>query len=415
MFDLIYRYQGTIERHLAAPLVEERIRYLAHCKEQGTAVGTLQLTAQMMLAVIGELHLKTECKVSRKKILEAADRWANREPRHYNAKHARKARLHFISVATCWLRFLGWLRERKAERPYEHMVEEFADYMIRERGLSPHTLRSQCWLINDFLTRMCVRTHPLSELTVARIDEAIALKGSRDGYTRRSLRHYAESLRSFLRYAERREWCSAGLSTAVKAPRLYTDETLPVGPSWADVQRLLADSDGDQPTQIRDRAILMLLTVYGVRSAELRGLRLDDLDWNKELIHINRPKQRKAQLYPLVAVVAEPMLRYLKEARPRSSHREVFLTSQAPIQPLSRAGLWHIVGRRLRALSVKLKHYGPHSLRHACATHLLAQGLSLKEVGDHLGHRSPSATRTYAKVDIVGLRQVAEFELGGLL
>jgi integrase/recombinase XerD len=86
MFDLIYRYQGTIDRHLAGPLVEERIRYLAHCKEQGTAVGTLQLTAQMMLVVIEELHLKPECKVGRKKILEAADRWANREPRHYNVK-----------------------------------------------------------------------------------------------------------------------------------------------------------------------------------------------------------------------------------------------------------------------------------------------------------------------------------------
>jgi integrase/recombinase XerD len=415
MFDVIYKYQGTIGRHRAAPLVEQRVRYLAHCKEQGAAVGTLQLTAQTMLVVIEELHLKGECRVGRRKIVDAADRWANREPRHYNVKHARKAKSHFISVATQWFQFLGWLRVRKVERPYERLIKEFEDYMIKERGLSQHTLRVQCWLINDFLTRTCDRNHPLSELTVARIDEAIALKGSRDGYSRRSIRHYAESLRSFLRYAETQEWCPTGLSTAVRAPRLYTDETLPVGPSWADVQRLLADSEGDQPTQIRDRAILMLLTVYGLRSAELRGLRLDDLDWNKELIHIKRPKQRKAQLYPLVPTVGEPILRYLKEARPRSSYREVFLTSQAPIQPLSKAGLWHIVGRRLRPLSANLKHHGPHSLRHACATHLLAQGLSLKEVGDHLGHRSPSATRTYAKVDIVGLRHVAEFELGGLL
>jgi site-specific recombinase XerD len=415
MFDLIYKYQGTIGRHRAAPLVEQRISYLAHCKEQGAAVGTLQLTAQMMLVVIEELPLKGECRVGRRKIVDAAERWANREPRHYNVTHARKAKSHFISVATQWFEFLGWLRVRKVERPYAHMIQQFADYMIRDRGLSPHTLHPQCWLVKDFLTRTCDRNHPLSELTVARIDEAIALKGSRDGYSRRSLRHYAESLRSFLRYAETQRWCPTGLSTAVKAPRLYTDEALPVGPKWEDVKRLLAETEGDQRTQIRDHAILMLLTVYGLRSAELRGIRLEDFDWDKELIHIRRPKQRKAQLYPLVAVVAEPVLRYLKEARPHSSHREVFLTSQAPIQPLSRAGLWHIVGRRLRPLSAKLKHHGPHSLRHACATHLLAEGLTLKEVGDHLGHRSPSATRTYAKVDIVGLRQVAEFELGGLL
>jgi integrase/recombinase XerD len=113
MFEFIYKYQGTIERHLAAPLVEQRIRYLAHCKEQGMAEGTLQLTAQMMLVVIEELHLKGECRLGRRNIVDAANRWANREPRHYNVKHARKAKSHFISVATQWFQFLGWLRARR--------------------------------------------------------------------------------------------------------------------------------------------------------------------------------------------------------------------------------------------------------------------------------------------------------------
>jgi integrase/recombinase XerD len=68
----------------------------------------------------------------------------------------------------------------------------------------------------------------------------------------------------------------------------------------------------------------------------------------------------------------------------------------------------------LRPLNSSTRHQGPHSLRHACATHLLAQGLSLKEIGDHLGHRDPESTAVYAKVDFVGLRQVAEFDLGGV-
>ena len=58
---------------------------------------------------------------------------------------------------------------------------------------------------------------------------------------------------------------------------------------------------------------------------------------------------------------------------------------------------------------------GPHALRHACAAHLVEEGLSLKEIGDHLGHRSSSATQIYAKVDLSGLREVAAFDLGGLL
>ena len=77
--------------------------------------------------------------------------------------------------------------------------------------------------------------------------------------------------------------------------------------------------------------------------------------------------------------------------------------------------LWGVVSERLRSLHVSLPHYGPHALRHACATRLLAAGLSLKEIGDQLGHAHPNSTRVYAKVDLAGLRQVADFDMGGVL
>jgi len=64
---------------------------------------------------------------------------------------------------------------------------------------------------------------------------------------------------------------------------------------------------------------------------------------------------------------------------------------------------------------VQTAHHGPHALRHACAIHLVAAGFSLKEIGDHLGHRSTEATRVYAKVDLAGLRAVAAMDVGGLV
>ena len=85
-----------------------------------------------------------------------------------------------------------------------------------------------------------------------------------------------------------------------------------------------------------------------------------------------------------------------------------------PHSPLSRSGLYDMVAARLRSLDAQCAHYGPHSLRHACAARLVARGLSLKEVGDHLGHRCTSATRVYAKVNLAGLREVATFDLGEL-
>jgi site-specific recombinase XerD len=103
------------------------------------------------------------------------------------------------------------------------------------------------------------------------------------------------------------------------------------------------------------------------------------------------------------------------KARPKTGHREVFLRLLPPFAPLTVAGLGCMVQLRLRRADLKLPHYGPHALRHACASHLLAEGLSLKEIGDHLGHADPRSTRMYAKVDLEGLREVARFDLGGVL
>jgi site-specific recombinase XerD len=82
---------------------------------------------------------------------------------------------------------------------------------------------------------------------------------------------------------------------------------------------------------------------------------------------------------------------------------------------MTAGGLYQIVAKRLKALGIESRRYGPHALRHACAGRLLAQGLSFKEIGDHLGHRSLNSTRVYAKVDLQGLREVAAFDLGEVL
>jgi integrase len=195
---------------------------------------------------------------------------------------------------------------------------------------------------------------------------------------------------------------------------MFQHEGLPVGPPWPDVQRLIASTSGDTARDIRDRVILMLLATYGLRSGEVAGLCLKDVNWESEILAVSRPKQRRAQEYPLVSEVGEALLRYLQQVRPRCARREIFLTLKAPFRRLSQGALYHLVSTRLSGLGIRIPRRGPHSLRHACAGHLVAEGFSLKEIGDHLGHRSAEATRIYAKVDLVGLREVANFDLGGL-
>jgi len=151
-----------------------------------------------------------------------------------------------------------------------------------------------------------------------------------------------------------------------------------------------------------------------VRSGEVRRLRLDDVDWRRDRIRFVRSKSGREETAPLERTVGEAITRYLREARPRCDSRVVFLTLRAPHRPLSAGGLHHVVRRHLPAEGVPARGRGPHGLRHACARHLLGSGLSFKHVGDHLGHRSPDATRVYAKVDLPALRKVAFDDLGGL-
>ena len=94
--------------------------------------------------------------------------------------------------------------------------------------------------------------------------------------------------------------------------------------------------------------------------------------------------------------------------------RILFLTLMAPFRGLHQTGVTTIVARRLDRLGVSVKRRGPHALRHAAAQHLLDHGMSMKVIGDFLGHSSLSSTAVYAKVNLKSLREVADIELGGL-
>lgn len=418
MFEQLFTTPRAVERYTCGALLDERVRYLAHCAAQGSTRSSLRLIAQQQLVLTDYLQLQTSASVTVEQIEKAADRWVHRQPQPHthNAVDWKCARGRLISEGKKWLSFLGCLRTIEGpRRPYAHLVEEFANHMLREKGLSQYTVRIRCWHVTQFLNRFWERHQSFEEVTIADIDAAVARKGDQDGYARNSIQSYINALRAFFYYAEQRGWCRPGLAAAIMSVHLFADEGLPKGPAWSDVQLLLARMSDDHPKDIRDHAIILLFAVYGMRVAEVRGLKLDDLDWERELIYLTRPKPRRRQCYPLSYTVGQSILRYLKKVRPRIARREIFLTVKAPFQPLGSAALYDLVSDRLRRLGVSLPHYGPHSLRHACATRLLAEGLSMKEIGDHLGHRKADTTRVDAKVDLAGLRQVGDFDLGDLL
>lgn len=415
MFDTLFHYPRVLARHCEGPAANDRERFLAHCASGGAAHSTLLSLAPELLVIARRIELDGGQSIPLVEIEAAADRWVAYQRRHHRIRTARFCRERFIQTATAWLRFLGRLQETQDEpAAFAELIHAFDHYLLEERGLSRRTIHNRCWHVQAFLHWFSGQGSHLGELRLDQVDAFLALRRTQ-GWCRLSMVTEVKALRSFFRYAGQKGWCTTNLAIGIEGPRLFSHEALPVGPKWADVQRLIASTDTDEPQDIRDRAILLLLAVYGLRSGEVVALTLDDIGWEQEILHVTRPKQRCKQDYPLATVVGEAILRYLQQVRPRIASRSLFLTIRAPFRPLVAASLHYLVSTRLTALNIDCPRHGPHALRHACATHLVAEGLSLKQIGDHLGHRSAYATRTYAKVDLAGLRQVADFSLGDLL
>lgn len=414
MFETLFRYSAVAARHRAGPLAEDRERFLDYCARQGYAHRTLQRCAQELLIVAERLDISAGKAIGLPLIEVAADRWAREQHERQRAGGLRWSRELFIQTAKDWLHFLRLLEVPKPNTvAFADHLADFAAYRRDERGLAPATVRVQSWHVKNFLGWLGEQNRSFANLSLEDVDAFLVGKG-KEGWGRVSVAASAKALRAFFQYAATRGWCAGSIATGIDGPRLFQHEGLPVGPPWIDVQRLIASTTGDSARDIRDHAILILLATYGLRSGEVAGLRLQDVNWESEKVSISRPKQRCAQEYPLVSAAGEAILRYLQRVRPRCAPREIFLTFKAPFHRLSHGALYHLVSTRLAALGIQVPRRGPHCLRHACAGHLLTEGFSLKEIGDHLGHRSAYATRIYAKVDLAGLREVAKFDLGGL-
>jgi site-specific recombinase XerD len=343
-----------------------------------------------------------------------ARQWAAGRVQHRRAAAPRWPHQHFRAIATEFLKSLGrWTRPPTRSRPYAREVEEFLAVEQRDRLRSPTTCRNRRWQIERFLFYLAQTNCELAAVTPEHLDAYFQHVAPR--WSRVSLRSAALALRIWFRHCEAKGWARPGLAAAILMPRIYREESIPIGPTWDNVARLITEADGDTPLQRRNGAMLRLLAIYGLRSGEVRRLQVQDVDWAAHRIHITRSKSGHRDILPLEPSVEHAISRYVRAARPQNDHAALFLTVRAPFRPLSASALYDVVASHLPPTDRPRKGRGPHGLRHACARHLIEVGLSFKEVGDHLGHRSPDSTRIYAKVHLAALRLVALEDLGGLL
>jgi site-specific recombinase XerD len=154
----------------------------------------------------------------------------------------------------------------------------------------------------------------------------------------------------------------------------------------------------------RDYAMLLLLVTYGLRAREVAAL---DLDWRHERLRVPERKAGHSTAYPLSPIVGSAIVEYLQRGRPPTEDRHVFFRVVAPLTPVTYNVVGCQAGRYLRKAGIEVSRPGSHTLRHTCVQRLVDAGFSLKVIGDYVGHRHPSSTQTYSKVDIETLRTVA--------
>jgi len=291
--------------------------------------------------------------------------------------------------------------------PLEMELDDYSRYLKNIRGYCDRTIQYHCSYIQEFLDNLGFNTthNRLNVLTLGDIDEFVMLCSQR--MNRYSLQHVVAYLRSYLKFKYERGILIEPFFSMIDTPRTYRLEKLPRSYPWKTVHNLIQSIDIRNAHGIRDYTIIFIMATYGLRASETTSLTLDDLDWRARSIRIHALKTKYENILPMTDAVEEVLIRYLKKSRPLVCYRELFISIRAPHVPIKPTAIHDILESRVRLSGLDIKFSGTHSLRHSFAIHLLRQGLSLKIIGDLLGHRDAESTCVYLRLAIDDLREVA--------
>jgi integrase/recombinase XerD len=290
------------------------------------------------------------------------------------------------------------------------LCDEYAQWLDEQRGLAAATIDSLVGEARHFLVWYGEgrATDSLSTMAIADIDAYLQTRTA--SLRRASLKSVTHELRCLLRFAHATGRTGQDFALSVTSPTLYALESIPSCLSAEEIRTVVDATRKDHsPKGLRDHAILMLLSTYGLRAGEIVRLKLEDIDWHTDRIHVRHTKTAAHSLLPLLAVVGDALLAYLRRGRPVTDAREIFIRTCAPYRGFAAgSSLYTGIRGRLDAAGVQpVGKRGPHAFRHARAVSLLRAGVSQKIIGDVLGHRSAASTTPYLKLATEELHNVA--------
>jgi len=196
------------------------------------------------------------------------------------------------------------------------------------------------------------------------------------------------------------------LAAAIPRAAHWRLASLPEVLTDAEIDELLQSFDQPFPSHRRAYAMTRCLIDLGLRSSEVVNLRLEDIDWTDGTIRLFGTKGRRADVLPLPVATGSAIAAYLREERPQTSNRAIFVRHVAPYdEPIEKGVVKGAVLASYRRCG--WTRTGVHILRHSVASRLLRTGAPMKDIADVLRHRSLDTSAIYAKVDLTKLAAVA--------
>jgi site-specific recombinase XerD len=288
----------------------------------------------------------------------------------------------------------------------QQLLTGYDEYLRRVRGLADDTRRRYLPFAERFLNWQCASGTP----DWSRLDgDSVARFLRREAARLKNPTHRAplSAIRSLLRFLVFEGLIAPGLENATPRWRRYKHTSVPAHLSEEQITQTLDTCPRYTAAGLRNYAILLLLLRLAVRAKEVISLRLDDIDWIEGIVKIRSSKSLCERSLPLTKDVGRALARYLRQGRPRSPSRFVFLQSKPPNSPFTTSGaVSYIVRQSLTRAGIKLPRMGAHVFRHTAATRMICRGATFKEVADILGHKLIDTTGIYAKLDLRNLASV---------
>jgi site-specific recombinase XerD len=290
----------------------------------------------------------------------------------------------------------------------EAVVEAYTQHSRRIRGLRDRTLRSYAGVSRLFV-RATLGDDPVDPRRLNPADVMTFVASLEGRFSPRSMKTVRTALRSFLRFLRFEGVCDERLEAAIPTVAYWRRATLPRCLRDDQLSQVLASFDVSTPCGRRDRAIVVCLATLGLRPSEVAALCLEDLDWRAATVRLRTRKTRRGAVLPLPREAGRALVAYLRQARPMTNERCVFVQHVGPRRgrPISSTAVSEVVARALRRAKVDAPVARAYVFRHTVASRLVQRGASLKEVADFLGHCSLDTTTIYAKLDLPSLRRVA--------